>query len=300
MKEKKTIFYAALLLMECLLWGVGNPIMKIGLEVVPPLYCLSLRYGLAFFLFMLFFGKRVITKMKTAYVKPYLIISAFTAASFVASAFSLMQTTATNSGFLMSTAVIFTPFLSYYILKSKIEMKHMIPIAVVVVGLYLLCSGGSAATFGWGEIFALLCALTGAAMLVFSSKYIRDMDPIVTTTMQTGFTGLFCLAFALPFEHFPGFTGIPAVGWAVILYLAVGCTCIAYLFQNISLRRVPATYVALIFCSEPIFTAVASYFMLGERLSTQGIVGSVLIMASIVLASLLPNEKSTSEQLIDR
>lgn len=286
MKEKSTAFYAALLLLECLVWGIGNPVMKVGLTVVPPLYCLSIRYFLAFLLFLLFFGKRVFTGMKRSYLKPYLIISAFTAASFITSAFALMLTTATNTGFLMSTAVIFTPFFAIFLTHSKLNKKHLLPIAIVVAGLYLLCGGGSTFSLGAGELFALLCAVTGALMLVFSSKYIKEMDPIITTTIQTGFTGLFCLAFAIPFEKFPGFTGIPAMGWGVIVYLAVFCTCVAYLFQNISLRRVPASYVALIFCSEPIFTAVASYVILGERLSAKGLFGAALIMAGILIASL--------------
>ncbi|HWQ79901.1 MAG TPA: DMT family transporter [Anaerovoracaceae bacterium] len=284
------MLYGFLLLLECLLWGVGNPVMKIGLGVIPPLFCLSVRYILAFLIFMLFFAKRVFANMTRKHLAPYLIISAFTAASFIASAFALIYTTATNTGFLMSTAVIFTPFLSYLILKSKIEKKHILPIIIVTAGLYLLCSGGGRFDFGPGEFFALLCAISGAGMLVFSSKYLQEMDPLTTTVMQTGFAGLFCVIFALIFEDIPNLTEIPPVGWGVIIYLAIGCTCLAYLFQNMALRHVSATYVALAFCSEPIFTAIASWFLLGELLSAKGFIGAALIMASIIMASLSPEE----------
>ena len=284
------MLYETLLLLECLLWGIGNPVMKIGLDVVPPLFCLSVRYILAFLFFMLFFAKRVFKTIAIKHLVPYLVISAFTAASFISSAFALLYTTATNTGFLMSTAVIFTPFLSYFILKAKIDKKHILPIVIVTVGLYLLCSGDNGFAFGLGEVYALLCAITGACMLVFSSKYLQDMDPLTISVMQSGFTGLFCIIFALIFEEIPSLTSIPLMGWGVILYLAIGCTCIAYLFQNIALRHVPATYVALAFCSEPIFTAIASYFLLGELLSVKGFIGAALIMASIVIASLLPEE----------
>ena len=150
---KKTILYGALLLIECFLWGIGNPVMKIGLEVVPPLLCLSIRYIMAFLIFLLFFGKRIYAKIKLGHLAAYLTISAFTAASFITSAFALIYTTATNTGFLMSTAVIFTPFLSYFILKTRIDKKHILPIAVVILGLYLLCSGGGGLNFGSGEVF---------------------------------------------------------------------------------------------------------------------------------------------------
>lgn len=291
------MLYESLLLLECLLWGIGNPVMKIGLGVVPPLFCLSVRYILAFLIFMLFFAKQIFTTIKIKHLVPYLIISAFTAASFITSAFALIYTTATNTGFLMSTAVIFTPFLSYIILKIKLNKKHILPILIVTVGLYLLCSGDSGLDFGLGEVFALICAITGAGMLVFSSKYIQDMDPLTTSVIQSGFTGLFCLIFALLFEGIPDLTSIPMLGWGVIIYLAIGCTCIAYLFQNIALCHVPATYVALAFCSEPIFTAIASYFLLGELLSVKGFIGAALIMASIIIVSLLPEEPPAAQNV---
>lgn len=291
MDTKKTMLYESLLLLECLLWGIGNPVMKIGLEVVPPLFCLSVRYILAFLIFMPFLGKRVFANVTRKHLVPYLIISAFTAGAFITSAFALIYTTATNTGFLMSTAVIFTPFLSYIILKSQIDKKHIMPIIIVTAGLYLLCSGnGGSFAFGLGEFFALLCAISGAGMLVFSSKYLQKMDPLATTVMQTGFTGVFCVIFSLIFEDIPKLTEIPPVGWGAIIYLAIGCTCLAYLFQNIALRHVSATYVALAFCSEPIFTAIASYFLLGELLSVKGFIGAALIMASIVMASLMPEQ----------
>ena len=107
------------------------------------------------------------------------------------------------------------------------------------------------------------------------------------------------MIFTLVFEGVPDLSSIPPVGWGVIVYLAVGCTCIAYLFQNMALRHVPATFVALSFCSEPIFTAIASYFLLGEVLSGKGILGAVLILISIVMASLLPEViPETANELI--
>ena len=289
---KKTMLYGSLLLTQCLIWGIGNPIMKIGLEVVPPFLCLAIRFILAFMIFLLFFGRKVFANVSAGHLTAYLTVSAFTAASFIFSAFALIYTTATNTGFLMGTAVIFTPFLSYFILKSKIDKRHVLPIVLVTFGLYLLCSGGGSLTFGVGEVFALLCAVTGAGMLVFSSKYLQEIDPIMISVMQTGFTGLFCLIITLLIEGMPDLSAIPSVGWGSIGYLAIGCTCIAYLFQNTALRNVPATFVALAFCTEPIFTAIASYWILGEVLTRKVIAGAVLILVSILMASLFPEEHS--------
>lgn len=289
------MFYVTLILLECLIWGISNPLMKIGFTVLTPLFCQSVRFVLAFLLFMLFFRKRIFANMTRKHVVPYLIISAFTAGAFILGAFSLVYTTATNSGFLMSTVVIFTPFVSYLVLKSKVNKKNILPIAIVTVGLYLLCGGGSF-VFNLGDLFALLCAISSAGMLVFSSKYLQEMDPLTTSVMQAGFTGLYCIIFMLLFEDIPNVAEIPLMGWGVILFLAIGCTCLAYVFQNTALRHLSATYVSLAFCSEPIFTAIASYFMLGEQLSAKGFAGAALIMASIIMASLSPEKAPAAHE----
>jgi drug/metabolite transporter (DMT)-like permease len=60
MKTNKTLFYVTLILLECLLWGVSNPMMKIGFTVLTPLFCQSARFVLAFLLFLPFFWKRIL------------------------------------------------------------------------------------------------------------------------------------------------------------------------------------------------------------------------------------------------
>ncbi|HHV71431.1 MAG TPA: DMT family transporter [Clostridia bacterium] len=296
-KEKKyTLFYVNLVLLQCLLWGISNPLAKMGLEVISPFYCLALRYLIAFSLFLLFFGKRILTKINKEYFIPCLIISIFTTISFNASIICLMYTSATNAGFLISTPILFTPLFSLIILKQRIDKKRLLPIISVTIGLYFLCNGNSGFSFGWGEALALLSSISGACMLTFSSKYLQDLDSLLVSTIQSGTTGLFTFILALIFEDFPGFTGIPPLGWGVILYLGACCTFLAYIFQNTALSHIPANYVALAFCSEPIFTAIASYFLLGETLTIKGFIGAILIMLSIITASVMPEEQAWKEK----
>jgi drug/metabolite transporter (DMT)-like permease len=63
--------------LQCLFWGIGNPVMKIGLDFIPPFYCLSVRYIFAFLIFMMFLGKRVASNMKASHLLPF-VIAAFT------------------------------------------------------------------------------------------------------------------------------------------------------------------------------------------------------------------------------
>ena len=39
--------YSLLLILQSLFWGVGNPVMKIAMFTMPPLWCLFFRFALA-------------------------------------------------------------------------------------------------------------------------------------------------------------------------------------------------------------------------------------------------------------
>ena len=51
--------YGGLILLECLLWGLGNPLIKIGGQGIAPFSSIALRFSLAFLAFVLVFGRRV-------------------------------------------------------------------------------------------------------------------------------------------------------------------------------------------------------------------------------------------------
>ena len=293
---KSPLFYGSLVLLQCLLWGVGNPIMKIGLETVPPFLCLAIRYALAFFLFMLFMGRRILPYFKKENFKGCLIISLFTAASFICSTLALLYTESTIVGFLMSLAVVFTPILSFFVLKQKTSRVLLFIIAVVVLGMYFLCGNIGSFSFGKGELLAVLSAVCGAAMLTYSSRHVSAVGPFALSAAQSAITSVLCFMVALFFEDSSALKYVSAECWFSVVYLAVACTCIAYSLQNIALDKVSATFVSLAFCTEPIFTAIASFFLLKEKLSLFGWIGSALILTGIVLASIFVSREDNNSQ----
>ena len=67
--------------------------------------------------------------------------------------------------------------------------------------------------------------------------------------------------------------------------LWTGAVSVAYTIyaQSFGQSKVPAVTANLIYSSQPIFTAVVAYFLLGERLGSNGYVGGMLIGASVLL-----------------
>lgn len=285
--KKKLLFYEGLLLLQCFIWGSGNPVAKIGLQFFSPFYLLSFRFISAFFIFIFFYHKQILYDYSYRAFCLSIKVSIFTAISFVSSIVALIYTTAINVGFIISIAIIFVPLFSFLILKSKIEKKMFFPITLVVAGLFFFCNVGGFIILGKGELLALIGALSGACMLVLTSKYLKEVSTLFISTVQTGFTGFFCLIFAMIFENFPDFTNIPQIAWGTTAYMAIFCTCIAYIIQNSALKNIPAIIVAFLCTTEPIFTAITSYFILGEKLSFNGYFGGTLMIIGIGIASKL-------------
>jgi drug/metabolite transporter (DMT)-like permease len=84
--------------------------------------------------------------------------------------------------------------------------------------------------------------------------------------------------------------------WAFVITI-FGATVAAFLLQSWGQRQTTATRAALIFATEPVFAGLASYFLLGERLSARGWVGAGLVMLGVLLAELKPGvEKEHSSK----
>jgi drug/metabolite transporter (DMT)-like permease len=287
-KEKiKLLSYEGLLLIQCFLWGLGNPVGKICLTEITPFYLLAIRFLIASVFFLLFYGKRIVKLISPRDIKPCLEVAFFTFLSFSSSIVALCYTSAIKVGFLICIAIVFVPFLSKIILGASIDKFIFLPVLAIVVGLYFFCDIEGDFRFGLGEFLALFGAASGACMLVFSSKYLRKIDPLVICMVQTAFTGIVCLIIAVTIEDFSVVTNLSAKGVGAILYMAIFCTNIAYMIQNIALKNIPSMIVALMCTTEPIFTAIASCFLIGETLTGSGVIGAMLIFAGISVASVM-------------
>ncbi|HWP51170.1 MAG TPA: EamA family transporter [Clostridia bacterium] len=280
----KKLIYSGFIVPECILWGVGNTITKIGLTSIGPFSCLTVRFFLAWLLFRVFFSHRL--DAHKADIKRCLSVSVITAAAFISSTLSLNFASATTAGLLMALSVIFTPFLAFFMHKIPLDKRMLCAVTLVVGGMYLLCGFDVNANYGIGELLALFSSFCLAVTLTFSAVSVQTLDPIVLSATQAGMTATLSLIPALLFERINTLAEIPLSGWLSVIYLAVGCTFVAYLLQNTVLAHVSPVFVSITFCVEPVFTALSAYIILGEQLALIGYIGAFLIMAGILISTL--------------
>lgn len=273
--------------MQGLIYGLGNAVTKVAYESITPFWGMVFRFGLAFLVFMIFFGKAILQQLKETPLMTWLPSSLCVGATYIACNVALDITTATNVGFLISLSVIFVPFMEVFILKRKYRMRYLPAQLMVILGLYFLCCNGGSFSFGWGEALALFSSVAMAGSLVFGEKGLQDMDVMTISTMQVGIAFVGSLIGAVVLEPDFSVMDVEPSAWVVLLYLSIVSTCLAFWLQNKALTGITSTQVSVILCSEPVFTAAISWVLLGEILSGIGFLGTIIIVGCIIAETMV-------------
>lgn len=283
-------FPCFLILLQSLLYGFGDPISKFAFDVMPVYSLLVLRYSMALVVLLLLFGKRIWKGLKACSVKDWILPTLCMAGAYVVNNIALDLTAATSVAFLRSLATVMTPLLALVVYRRTYRWQHIPIQCLVVVGLYLLCGLGGLSGFGLGEVLSLLSALLLAGSLVFGEHALERVDPITLSTLQVAASVLMAAICAPIFNGGLHLELTTPTIWAIITYMAIGCTLAGYLLQNAALTTLSSRTAALLQCACPVLTAVFSRFVLDERLSVAGGIGAVIILICVVAETLLENE----------
>lgn len=271
----------ALIVLQSVIYGFGDPISKIAFEVTPVYTMMSVRYLIAFIVCFLLFRKRIVETIKTVPVRAWLIPGLCMGLYYLLNNVALSITDATSVAFLRSLSVVITPAFAFLIYKTHYKWQIILIQVLVLPGMYLLCVRGGLSGFGAGEIITLVAAAMAAGSLVFSKNYLDMVDPASMTALQAACSAALALTGCFFIEGGIHLETTTSTAWLIILYLAITCTFLGYLMQNLALTRISERTVALLQSLCPVMTAVFAFFLLDERLTPAGMAGAVIIIVCV-------------------
>lgn len=210
----------------------------------------------------------------------------------------LRFTTTSKSGFITGLYVIFTPMVAL-LAGDRLRPSHGLGALVALTGLALLVREPGSAWGGWnrGDSETFLSAILCGFHIVMTAHYSRRSSGWVLAFMQVAVTGAISLAItlALPAPHGFQMAG-PALAkggtWVALAFMGLLATTLAFYVQSTFQARLGATESAVIFSSEPVWTAciAISGFVPGirEHLSPLQLAGGGLILTATLVAELAP------------
>ena len=98
--------FVVFVLIEVVIFGSGSAVTKFAYDSITPLWCLAVRFGLATAVFALFFGRRIVARLRNVKVRLWLPQALCMGISYLCCNVALDLTTATNVGFLVALPVV--------------------------------------------------------------------------------------------------------------------------------------------------------------------------------------------------
>ena len=186
-----------------------------------------------------------------------------------------------KSGFLTTLYILAVPVLGLF-LKRKVKPFMWVCIVLGIVGMYFLCVSETSA-LNFGDLMLILCAFCFGVHIMIIDHFVKKVDGVRLSLVQFFVCGTLSLITALIMEDID-FDLIKAA-FVSIFYAGVMSSGVAYTLQIVSQKNLNPTVACLIMSLESVFAALSGA-VLGERLTSNEILGCVLVFVAIILAQL--------------
>lgn len=281
--RRPSIAYFALAV-AALFFGATFVVIKEAVESLPPFSFVGWRFSISAAALLLLAWPRGARIWKDGLVAGSLLF-----AGFASQTWGLSLTSASNSGLITGLYVVFTPLLAAAVSRRKLGPWTIGGALLAFVGLALLTVGDSL-DLQSGDLLTLGCAAAFAGHIVVLSHVAYRHPVIPFTAVQLLLTGLSALAASAIFEGFPVPTAddLPA-----LLLTGLAVSGGAFILQVWSQTVVGPARTAMVLSLEPVFAVAFAAWLLDERLTTRGWVGSIMILGAIY--AVLATTKGTDE-----
>lgn len=215
-----------------------------------------------------------------------MISGLFLGLHFSAWILSLKYTTVATATVLVNTSPIIILLITYFIFHEKITKLQVGAIITAFLGSIILSFGdfigGDHAIIG--SLFAIVGAVFVSVYLLIGNKVRQNLS----MTSYTYLTYLFAAITIFITNLFVGHHMLVTDSREYILFIlmAVFPTLLGHSLFNWSLKYVTATYVSMAILTEPILASILAIFIFSEIPSILEIVGSIIIISSLVVYNL--------------
>jgi DME family drug/metabolite transporter len=185
----------------------------------------------------------------------------------------------------LCTAPVMIALLSALLLRERLTRAVLLALACALIGTAMLIwvgpdTGGASKDALAGVLLALGSAFGYTVLTLCSRTLAGRYHPLQPITIGFAAGALLLLPFALA----TGFVfSYPAGSWALLLYLGLVPTALAYVLFLSGIRRITATVASIVTLVEPLTSTGLAWLLFGEQLGPLGVFGAALLLGAIGL-----------------
>lgn len=285
---KKYLPYIALTT-AAVIWGANTPIMKVTMLSVPLFSLAFLRFFIASLILLPFVYKNLSYKREdwlSLFLCAFLGITILITLYFM----GLKMTSALNAGIIGGTTPIIALIFAGIFLHEKMTKKILIGAAIgligicIIVGKDLFVQGLDISPMG--DMLIFLSNIVFAAYLTLSKKLSKTYTPLTLTFFIFFVGSLFLLpGVFLDLQANPlWYMQLPSAAYVGIAYGILLSGLVAFALWQYGLAKVSETQTGFFLYISPIVSSIIAIVFLGENVTEEFLIGSLLIIIGLLVA----------------
>lgn len=279
-------------------WGSTFLAIRIGVHEVPPLLFAAMRFftaGIVLYVWMRVQGTASPTR------REWISITLLAAMIFVVDyGFVFWAEQRVPSGIaavMLATIPAFTALAEILILRTqKLTVRLGIALLIGLAGVAVLVSRsvgfGDAPVETAGAIGLVIASVNWSVASVLTRKLQLPASKVMSSGAQMLAGGILLTATAAAFGEFRNFhpQAISTGAWLALVYLIIAGSIIGFTAYVWLLHHESPTKVGTYAYVNPVVAVLVGYFLGGEALGPRTIVGTLLVLVSVVVITTTPKQ----------
>ncbi|NQU55470.1 MAG: DMT family transporter [Bacteroidetes bacterium] len=290
MKSKNFSLYSGLVLVM-FLWGMAFVFFKIALESFRPISIIMMRLVVSVpFIFIAAKLLKKLQKVKKEHYK-YLLLMAFFEPFlyFLGESFGLVYVSSTLASVMVATIPLIVPIAAYFIFSERLSHLNIFGLFISTFGVVAVVLSVEAE---WGAtlkgiVLMFLAVLSATGYTLLSKKLSGFYNGFTITIWQNIFGVSMFLPIFLIWDFKVLMNTVPQTNSIyAVLYLAIFGSSVTFIIFTRAVRELGAAKANIFANLIPVFTAVASFFLLKEEMPLLKVLGILIVLVGLILSQL--------------
>jgi drug/metabolite transporter (DMT)-like permease len=272
-------------LLTCLgaLWGSAFMFIKIGTPDFGPIALVNSRLIIASFIFLpILLRKKYLPLLKPIWKHALVISISNNVIPFTLFSYASLGANSNILAILNATTAFNTMIIAYLWLDEKVSTKQIFGLALGFLGVLILVNPQSAEA----TLIASLSCLIASVFYSFSAVFIQKNAAKTNKLVLIGWSLVFSSIIMMPMTYFYLPTKLPSLeATLAVIWLGAISTGFAFLGWVRLIEKIGAVKTSTVAYFLPIFGIIWGNIFLDEIISTTIIVGCLVILVGIFLAT---------------
>ncbi|CUU07450.1 EamA-like transporter family protein [Candidatus Kryptobacter tengchongensis] len=280
----------------CFIWGSTWFTIKLGLQELPLMFSLSLRFllaGLVLLTLLKTFNIQVPVNDKQLFLYLYLTFFSFLI-PFLLVYWAELTIPSNLASILFSTMPFFAAIFSRIFLKESLNSLQRFGLILGFIGVVFIFKTD---TLDFGDVLSLqnrkffismfavvASAFLNASVLIMVKKYGADIHPLAINFIPLNLSGLILLILSGIFEDWSTIKfGVKGVG--SVIYLGIFGSIVTFTIYYWLLKKISTVIMSLTAFLTPVFAVMIGVFVGKESITANVLFGALLVLTGMLLVN---------------